>query len=71
MVHGAPAPGARLAVVGDTEEITSLIEPVRCADAMVIEATFLERDTPLARSRGHLTATPPGSHPRPMSENCC
>jgi ribonuclease Z len=56
MVHGAPAPGARLAVVGDTEGITSLIEPVRGADALVIEATFLERDTALARSRGHLTA---------------
>lgn len=56
MVHGVPAPGARLAVVGDTEEITSLIEPVREADTLVIEATFLERDTALARTRGHLTA---------------
>jgi ribonuclease Z len=56
MVHGAPAPGARLAVVGDTEEVTSLIEPVRGADTLVIEATFLERDRALARARGHLTA---------------
>lgn len=56
MVHGVPAPGARLAVVGDTEEIASLIEPVRGADTLVIEATFLERDTALARTRGHLTA---------------
>jgi ribonuclease Z len=56
MVHGAPAPGARLAVVGDIEEITSLVEPVRGADTLVIEATFLERDTALARARGHLTA---------------
>jgi ribonuclease Z len=29
---------------------------VRRADALVIEATFLERDAALARSRGHLTA---------------
>ena len=56
MVHGFSAPGARLAVVGDTEEIAGLVEPVRGADALVIEATFLERDTALARARGHLTA---------------
>ncbi len=56
MVHGAPVPGAALVVVGDTEETASLVEPVRGADALVIEATFLERDAALARARGHLTA---------------
>jgi len=56
MVNGAPVPGAALAVVGDTEESASLVEPVRGADALVIEATFLERDAPLARARAHLTA---------------
>jgi ribonuclease Z len=56
MVRGAPAVGTALAVVGDTEEIAGLIEPVRGADALVIEATFLERDATLARARGHLTA---------------
>jgi ribonuclease Z len=56
MVHGAPVPGAALAIVGDTEEIAGLAEPVRNADALVIEATFLERDVELARARGHLTA---------------
>ncbi len=56
MVHGAPAVGTALAVVGDTEEIAGLIEPVRGVDALVIEATFLERDATLARARGHLTA---------------
>src|SRR5437867_3743165 len=34
----------------------SLIEPVRRADTLIVEATFLERDAALARSRGHLTA---------------
>ena len=29
MVHGAPVPGAALAIVGDTEEIAGLVEPVR------------------------------------------
>jgi ribonuclease Z len=56
MVRGASVIGAGLAVIGDTEEIASLIEPVRGAEALVIEATFLERDAALARSRGHLTA---------------
>jgi ribonuclease Z len=56
MVHGASVPGAALVVVGDTEEIAGLVEPVRGADALVIEATFLERDAALARARGHLTA---------------
>jgi ribonuclease Z len=56
MVRGAPVAGAALAIVGDTEEIAGLVEPVRGADALVIEATFLERDAALARARGHLTA---------------
>jgi ribonuclease Z len=56
MVHGPAAAGAKLAVVGDTEEVASLVEPLRDADALVIEATFLERDAALARARGHLTA---------------
>jgi ribonuclease Z len=57
MVQGSSVAGAKLAVIGDTEEVASLIEPVRRADALVIEATFLERDAGLARSRGHLTAS--------------
>jgi ribonuclease Z len=56
MVQAPPIAGPKLAVVGDTEEIASLIEPVRRADVLVIEATFLERDAALARTRGHLTA---------------
>ena len=56
MVQGPNVAGAKLAIVGDAEEIISLIEPVRRADALVIEATFLERDAGLARERGHLVA---------------
>jgi ribonuclease Z len=56
MVQGPSLPGAKLAIVGDVEEIASLVEPVRRAGALVIEATFLDRNAALAHSRGHLTA---------------
>lgn len=56
MVRGPSVAGAKLTVIGDAEEVASLIEPARGADALVVEATFLERDAALARSRGHLTA---------------
>ena len=35
---------------------TGLAEHTRGADALVIEATFLERDAAIARDYGHLTA---------------
>jgi len=60
MVRGAPVAGSRLAIVGDTEEIDSLLSPARAANALVIEATFLERDAALAQARGHLTAAAAG-----------
>ena len=59
-VQGELAPGASLAVVGDAEEIGSLVAPVRGADALVIEATYLEADAGLAAGRGHLTAAEAG-----------
>jgi ribonuclease Z len=60
MVRGPPAAGAKLAVIGDVEEVATLVEPVRGVNALVIEATFLERDAALARARGHLTAAAAG-----------
>ncbi len=56
MVQGAEAAGASVAVIGDVEEVALLVPHVRGADALVIEATFLDRDKALARARGHLTA---------------
>ena len=56
MVSGTPSPGARLVVVGDVEDAGALSAPVEAADALVIEATYLDRDAALARSHGHLTA---------------
>ena len=53
----APAqPGCRLVVVGDAADPDELLEPARGADALIVEATFLERDAELAAARSHLTA---------------
>jgi ribonuclease Z len=56
MVQGSEVAGSSLVVVGDAEEVASLVAPAPGADALAIEATFLERDAALARTRGHLTA---------------
>jgi ribonuclease Z len=55
-VLGPPARGKKLVVVGDAETTEGLCDHVRDADLLVIEATFLERDSAMARAYGHLTA---------------
>jgi ribonuclease Z len=52
-----PAEGRKkLVIVGDTKTTDDLVDHVRDADVLVIEATFLERDAAIARDYGHLTA---------------
>ncbi|SFI89019.1 ribonuclease Z [Bradyrhizobium sp. Gha] len=55
-VLGAPSGGRKLVVIGDTETTEGLSKHVTDADLLVIEATFLDRDAPMARDYGHLTA---------------
>lgn len=55
-VLGPPRGGKKLVVIGDAETTVGLSEHVADADLLVIEATFLERDAPIARDYGHLTA---------------
>jgi ribonuclease Z len=55
-VAAEAATATRLAIVGDTEETDTLAPFVAGADALVIEATFLDEDAGLAATRGHLTA---------------
>ena len=56
-VLGPPEGRRKLVIVGDTESTEGLAECVRDADLLVIEATFLDRDSATARDYGHLTAT--------------
>lgn len=55
-VLGPLRPGARLVVVGDTQETDNLHDVARAADVLVIEATYSERETGQARTFGHITA---------------
>jgi ribonuclease Z len=56
-VLGPPEGSKKLVVVGDAETTDGLVAHVRDADVLVIEATFLDRDTSIARDYGHLTAS--------------
>ena len=55
-VLGPARPGSRLAIVGDAGSTDDLLPHVQGADALVIEATFLDRDRDRARARSHITA---------------
>jgi ribonuclease Z len=55
-VLGEVTPGARLAHIGDCGDANTLLEAVRGADALVMEATYLEVEADMARRFGHLTA---------------
>lgn len=55
-VLGAVQRGTRLVHVGDCGETESLVEVVREADGLVIEATYLEEEREMARQFSHLTA---------------
>lgn len=56
MVLGEEQPGTKLVHVGDSGRTDNLLEMARGADALVIEATYLESERELAEQFGHLTA---------------
>ncbi|MDX1435706.1 MAG: ribonuclease Z [Anaerolineales bacterium] len=55
-VLGPSRPGTRLIHVGDTGRTADLMEVSRGADALVIEATYLEKEADMAKAFAHLTA---------------
>ena len=56
MVLGKEQPGTKLVHVGDSGRTDNLLDEARDADALVIEATYLEEEKELADQFGHLTA---------------
>jgi ribonuclease Z len=56
MVLGEEHPGTKLVHVGDAGRTDNLLEVAKGADALVIEATYLEEEKELAEQFGHLTA---------------
>jgi ribonuclease Z len=55
-VLGEPVPGSKLVFVGDAGRVDDLAGVVAGADALVIEATYLEVEAELAAQFGHITA---------------
>jgi ribonuclease Z len=55
-VLGPPRPGTKFVFIGDAATTDDLLEPVRDADALVIEATYTGLEADVAREYGHLTA---------------
>jgi ribonuclease Z len=56
MVLGVEQPGTKLVHVGDSGRTDNILDAARDADALVIEATYLEEEKELAEQFGHLTA---------------
>jgi ribonuclease Z len=55
-VLGPERPGTKLVHVGDAGKTEGLEQVCRQADALVIEATYLDEEAEMAREYGHLTA---------------
>jgi len=55
-VLGDPVPGTKLVYVGDIARTEEVLAPARDADALVMEATYVEEDAEIARQFGHITA---------------
>ena len=56
-VLGPAQPGTKFVHVGDTGNIDNLFDVCRDADALVIEATYLEEEAEMAKEFAHLTTT--------------
>ena len=48
--------GVKLVIVGDAGKTENLVEVCRDADALVIESTYLDEETEMAKQFNHLTA---------------
>jgi ribonuclease Z len=56
-VLGPEKPGTKFVHVGDTGRVDNLLKACKDADTLVIEATYLEEESEMARDFAHLTTT--------------
>jgi ribonuclease Z len=69
-VLGEPVPGTKLVYIGDAGRVDDLVEAVRGADALVIEATYLDVEADLAAQFGHITAAQAAGLARDAGVKC-
>lgn len=55
-VLGPEIPGAKLVFIEDASRTDNLLQVAQNADALVIEATYMDADAEMARNFGHITA---------------
>jgi ribonuclease Z len=55
-VVGATIPGTKYVHIGDVGSARPLLELCQDADALVMEATYLDEDAAMAKEFGHMTA---------------
>ncbi|MBI3159708.1 MAG: ribonuclease Z [Chloroflexi bacterium] len=69
-ILGPETPGTKLVHIGDTGRTDDLLEACRGADALVIEATYLNEEAEMARQFAHLTAEMAASLAREAGVKC-
>ncbi len=69
-VLGEPAPGTKLVYVGDAGRVDDLVQAARGADALVIEATYLDVEAEMAAQFGHITAAQAATLARDADVKC-
>jgi len=69
-VLGEPVPGTKLVYIGDAGRVDDLVDAVRGADALVIEATYMEVEADMARQFGHITAAQAATLARDADAKC-
>ncbi len=69
-VLGEAVPGTKLVYVGDAGRVDDLVQAAEGADALVIEATYLEVEAEMARQFGHITAAQAAALARDAGVKC-
>ena len=69
-VLGEAVPGTKLVYVGDAGRTSDLVAAARGADALVIEATYLEVEAEMAAQFGHITAAKAAALARDAGVKC-